>query len=129
MRPNPTHLLSLSEDKNDEAEVLDQGMTSYVSTKDMCEIINLLHYLALTGMIEDDMWIIDSGASRHMTGDQARISNLNEKKTSYKVDLGDKSTYPIEGFGQASIKLESCNHVHLRDVLYVPGLKKNIVLI
>jgi hypothetical protein len=35
MRPNSTHLLALSEDRNDEVEVLDQGMTSYQSTKDV----------------------------------------------------------------------------------------------
>jgi hypothetical protein len=95
----------------------------------MSETISLLHYSALTGMIEDDMWIIDSGASRHMTGDQARLSNLNEKKTSYKVELGDKTTYPVEGFGQASIKMKTCNYVHLSNVLYVPGLEKNLVSI
>jgi hypothetical protein len=129
MRPNSTHLLALSEDRNDEVEVLDQGMTSYQSTEDMCETISLLHYSALTGTIEYDMWIINSGASRHMTGDQARLSNLNERKTSYKVELGDKSTYPVEGFGKASVKLESGNHVHLSNVLYVPGLEKNLVSI
>jgi hypothetical protein len=32
------------------------------------------------------MWIIDSGASRHMKEDQAKLSNINEKKTSYKVE-------------------------------------------
>jgi hypothetical protein len=94
MRPNATHLLALSKDRNDKVKVLDQGMTSYQSTEDMCETINLLHYSALTGTIEDDMWIIDSGASRHMTGDQARLSNLNERKTSYKVELGDKKHLP-----------------------------------
>jgi hypothetical protein len=129
MRHNSTHLSTFSEVRNDEVEVLDQGMTSYQSTEDMCEIIILSHYSALTGMIEDDMWIIDSGASMHMTGDQARLSNLNERKTSYKVELGDKSTYPVEGFGQASIKLESGNHVHLSNVLYVPGLEKSLVSI
>jgi hypothetical protein len=62
-------------------------------------------------------------------GDQARVSNLNEKKTSYKVELGDKSTYPVKGFGQASVKLKTSNNVHLRNVLYVPGLEKNLVSI
>jgi hypothetical protein len=124
MHPNSVLLLALSEDRNDEVEFLDQSVTSYQSTEDMCEIISLLHYSTLTGTIEDDMWIIDSGASRHMTGDQARLSNLNERKTSYKVELGDKSTYPVEGFGQAFVKLESGNHVHLSNVLYVPGLEK-----
>jgi hypothetical protein len=95
----------------------------------MSETINLLHYSALTRTIEYDMWIIDSGASRHMMGDQARLSNLNEKKTLYKVELGDKTTYPVEGFGQASIKMKKGNYVHLRNVLYVPGLENNLVTI
>jgi hypothetical protein len=129
MRPNLAHLLTFSEERKYAVEVLDQGMTNYQSTEDMYEKISLLHYSALTETIEDDMWIIDSGASRHMTGDQARLSDLNVRKTLYKVELGDKSTYPIEGFGQASIKLESGNHVHLSNVLYVPGLEKNLVSI
>jgi hypothetical protein len=129
MRPNLSHLLALLEYRNDEVEFLDQGMTSYQSTEDMSETISLLHYSTLTRTIEDDMWIIDSGASRHMMGDQARLSNLNEKKTSYKVELGDKTTYPMEGFGQASIKMKIGNYVHLRNVLYVPGLENNLVSI
>jgi hypothetical protein len=129
MRPSSAHLLSPSEDRNVRFEVLDQGMTCYQSTEDMSENISLLHYSTLTGTIEDDMWIIDSGASRHMTGDQTRLLNINEKKTSYKVDLGDKSTYPVEGFGQASVKLKTGNNVHLSNVLYVPGLEKNLVAI
>jgi hypothetical protein len=85
MHPNSAHLLALSEYRNDKVEVLDQGMTSYQSIEDMCETISLLHYSTLTKMIEYDMWIIDSGASRHMKTNQARLSNLNEKKTSYKL--------------------------------------------
>jgi hypothetical protein len=103
VHPSLAHLLALSEDINFKVEVLDQGMTSHQSTKVMSEKTSHLHYSALTGTIEDDMWIIDSGASRHMTGDQTRLSNINEKKTSYKVELGDKITFPVEGFGQASI--------------------------
>jgi hypothetical protein len=129
VRLSPTHLLALSEGRNVKVEVLDQGMTSHQSTEVMSEKTSHLHYSTLTGTIEDDMWIIDSGASRHMTGDQARLSNLNEKKTSYKVELGDKSTYPVEGFGQASVKLKTGNNVHLSNVLYVPGLEKNLVSI
>jgi hypothetical protein len=120
--------LALSEDINDKVEVLDQGMTSYQSTEDMSETISLLHYSTLTGAIEDDMWIINR-ASRHMMGDQARLSNLNEKKTSYKLELGDKTTYPVEAFGQASIKMKTGNYVHLSNVLYVPGLENNLVSI
>jgi hypothetical protein len=129
MRHSLVHPLALSEDINVRVEVLDQGMTNYQSTKEMSEKISLLHYSTLTGTIEDDMWIIDSGASRHMMRDQARLSNLNEKNTSYKVEIGNKSTYLVEGFGQASVKLKTGNNVHLSNVLYVPGLEKNLVSI
>jgi hypothetical protein len=95
----------------------------------MNEKTSHLHYSTLIGTIEDDMWIINSGASRNMTGDQPKLSNLNENKTSYKVELGDKSTYQVEGFGQASVKLKTGNNVHLSNVLYVPGLEKNLVSI
>jgi hypothetical protein len=95
----------------------------------MNEKMDHLNYSTLTGTLEYDMWIIDSGASRHMTGDQVRLSNLNEKRTSYKVEFGDKNTYPFEGIGQASIKLKTSNNVHLRNVLYVPGLENNLVSI
>jgi hypothetical protein len=64
-----------------------------------------------------------------MTGDQARLSNLNENRTFYKVELGDKNTYPVEGIGQESIKLKTGNNVHLSNVLYVPSLEKNRVSI
>jgi hypothetical protein len=129
MCPSSVYLLALLEDINIKVEFLDQSMTNYHSTEDLSETISLLHYSILTGTIEDGMWIIDSGASRHMTGDQAKLSNLNEKKTSYKVELGDKITYPVEGFGQASVKLKIGNNVHLRNVLYVPCLEKNLVSI
>jgi hypothetical protein len=35
----------------------------------------------------------------------------------------------MEGFGQASIKIKTCNYVHLSNVLYVPGLENNLVSI
>jgi hypothetical protein len=35
----------------------------------------------------------------------------------------------VEGFGQAAIKMKIGNYVHLRNVLYVPGLEKNLVSI
>jgi hypothetical protein len=87
------------------------------------------HYSSLTRTLEDDMWIIDSGASKNMTRGQVRLSSLNEKKTSYKLELGDKNTYLVKGIGQASIKLKSGNNVHLSNVLYVLVLENNLLSI
>jgi hypothetical protein len=121
---SPAHLLALSEGRNVKVEILGQSLTRHKSTEVMNEKTSHLHYLALTGTLEDDMWIIDSGVSRHIARDQAKLSNLNEKKTAYKVELGNKNTYPVEGIGQASVKLKTCNNVHLSNVLYVPGLER-----
>jgi hypothetical protein len=73
---SPVQILALSEGRNVKIEILGQSLTSYQLTEIMNEKMNHLHYSTLIGTLEDDMWIIDSGYSRHMTGDQARLSNL-----------------------------------------------------
>jgi hypothetical protein len=87
------------------------------------------YYSTITGSFEHDMWLIDSGASRHMAGDSENISSIKEKKISHKVELGDNNSYAVKGLGKASIKMESGNNVHLSNVLYVLGLKKNLLSI
>jgi hypothetical protein len=52
------------------------------------------------------MWLIDSGASRHMTGERVNLSSMMEKRTSHRVELGDNNSYAVKGIGQASIKIE-----------------------
>jgi hypothetical protein len=71
VRLSPMHLLALSEGKNIEVEILGQSqcLTNYQSIEIMNEMTDHLHYSALTGTFEDGMWIIDSGASKHMTGE------------------------------------------------------------
>ena len=78
VRLSPTHLLTLSEGKNVKVEILgqsqcltskSQSLTNHQSTKIMNEKTYHLHYSALIGTLEDDMWIIDIGASTHMIRD------------------------------------------------------------
>ena len=45
------------------------------------------------------------------------------------MKLGDNYQYPIKGVGEASYKLESGKLLKMKDVLYVPGLKKNLLSI
>ena len=73
--------------------------------------------------------MINSGASKHMTGFKESLSCLEQKESPHKVNLGDDSQYPIKGIGEASYKLDSGNPMKMKDVLYVPGLKKNILSI
>ena len=84
---------------------------------------------SLSGTIIDTehIWVIDSGASKHMSGFKDSISNVRKKRFRTKVELGDNGTYAIEGIGSTSLKLESNWSLHLEEVLYVPGLEKNLL--
>ena len=86
---------------------------------------------ALSGTITDveHIWLIDNGASRHMNGFKDSISNVRRKRFHIKVELGDNGTYAIEGIGSTSLKLDSGWCLHLEEILYVPGLKKNLLSI
>ena len=77
---------------------------------------------ALSGTITDaeQIWLIDSGASRHMTRYKDSISNVQKKRFHTKVELGDNGTYAIEGIGSTSLKLESGWSLHLEEIMYVP---------
>ena len=86
---------------------------------------------ALTGTIThgNDTWIVDSGASKHMTGYKDCLSTLVKKESHQKVKLGDDYQYPIKGVREASYKLKPKKLVKMKDVLYVPSLKKNLLSI
>ena len=86
---------------------------------------------ALTGTVtsRNDTWLVDSGASKHMTGFKDYLSTLIERESPQKVKLGDDYQYPIKGVGEASYKLESGKLLKMKNVLYVPGLKKNLLSI
>ena len=74
-------------------------------------------------------WYIDSGASSHMKGAHEMFSKLSQTKIDVKVVLGDDSTVRVVGHGTITFQRESMNPMVLRDVLYVPGLKKNLVFV
>ena len=51
------------------------------------------------------------------------------KDSPHKVKLGDDSQYPIKGEGEASYCLESGKRMKMQKILFVPGLKKNLLSI
>jgi hypothetical protein len=64
-----------------------------------------------------------------MTGQRDVLSCLSEKKFSQKVTLGYYYQYPIKGVGESNYKLNSGTPMKMKDVLCVPGLKKNLLSI
>ena len=54
---------------------------------------------------------------------------LSEHESPHKVKLGDDYQYPIKGSGESSYKLDFGKSMKMKDVLFVPGLKKNLLSI
>ena len=64
-----------------------------------------------------------------MTGYKDSLSCLVQKESPHKVMLEDDSQYPIKGIGEASYKLDFGKPMKMKYVLYVTGLKKNLLSI
>ena len=74
-------------------------------------------------------WLVDSGASRHMTKDLRLLIGFQEFKIPQKVGLGDGSTVEAVGVGDVNVnmKFEGLNkQATLYNVLYVPKLTHNL---
>ena len=82
-------------------------------------------FSAFSGTFQDeDIWVIDSGASRHMIGHSKQLKTLSKGKSAYSVEIGDNKIYLVKGIGSNSIRLKYGSNIHLNDILFVPGLHK-----
>jgi hypothetical protein len=52
---------------------------------------------------------------------------LTEKKSFVEVEMGDEATYSIQGIGSTSFQLDSDTTLKITKILYVPGIKKNLL--
>ena len=99
----------------------------------MAKVIRKEYYLisALSGSIScsSETWLVDNGASMHMTGYRSALRDLTEKKSFVHVELGDDATYAIQGVGSTSFQLYSGVILHIEEILFVLGLKKNLLSI
>jgi hypothetical protein len=73
----------------------------------------------LSGTIptDSDTWLIDSGASRHMTGYRDHLIDLVAKESILHVVLGDNARYTMKGVGTSTFQLDSDIPLQLSEVL------------
>ena len=64
-----------------------------------------------------------------MTGLKESFVKLSEHESPHKVKLGDDYQYPIKGIGESSYKLDFGKSMKMKDVLFILGLKKNLLSI
>ena len=62
-----------------------------------------------------------------MTGARDQFSQFSERRLNLEVELGDESIVIVVGVGTVSFQRESLPPLAVSKVLYVPGLKKNLI--
>jgi hypothetical protein len=91
---------------------------------------DFLSVFALSGTVSSSgTWLVDSGASRHMTRSHESLTSLSKEDSGLQVELGDNAKFAVKGVGAAAFQLESRKPLKMSDVLYVSGLKKNLLSI
>ena len=62
-----------------------------------------------------------------MTGFKETLASIKTKQFHKKVELADGSTFDIKGVGSTNIQLDLGMLINVEEILYVPGLKKNVL--
>lgn len=75
----------------------------------------------------DSGWYLDLGATQHLSGNRSNFSTLDEYSGNIKIVGGQ--IHPISGRSNVHFSLPSGEIEDVHGVLYVPGQKKNLLLI
>jgi hypothetical protein len=75
------------------------------------------------------VWHIDSGASSHMTRVHDYFSNLKEGERDLYIEMGNNAKCQAGGHGIVTFQRESGKPLMVKDVLYVSGMKKNLIFV
>ncbi|XP_024200625.1 uncharacterized protein LOC112203962 [Rosa chinensis] len=99
-------------------------MTS-VSTNNSPTYIEATCLVALTALADKrkDFWYVDSGCSRHMTGDKSWFISFEDESTTGSVTFGDGRKAKI----LARVTVNTPGIPNLKNVLYVEGLTANLI--
>ena len=75
---------------------------------------------------DNGVWVLDTGASNHMTSTRSALTQLDEGVCG-TVRFGDGSSFNIEGIGSMVMEDRQSAHKVLTEVYYIPKLKSNII--
>jgi hypothetical protein len=75
---------------------------------------------------DSDAWFVDSEASVHMTCNKNWYANFKETDNIYLVD---DNAHQIKGYGDIPVTLSNGTFHYIRNVVYVPGIKKKLIYV
>eukprot|EP00253_Pinus_taeda_P029456 PITA_29456 len=76
-----------------------------------------------------DTLFVDSGASIHMTRNKQWFEDFKETSSGANIYLGDDIGNQIKDYGNIPVVLPNGNIRHIHNVMYVLGIKKNLIFV
>ena len=83
----------------------------------------------LAGSASSEVWYIDSGASRHMTGIRECFSDYQEERMNFQITMGNKAKCTPVGRGTIVFQTEAGEPLRATNVLHFPGLGMNLLFV
>ena len=71
-------------------------------------------------------WYLNSGASNHVTGNRDLLVDVKPTEHNRVVHTAGGQSLPVKGVGSVVIKLPNGEIKTIGNILYVPGLTKNL---
>ncbi|GAU33426.1 hypothetical protein TSUD_380620 [Trifolium subterraneum] len=107
-----------SQDTEEEANVAQDGSTS---EDDVSFMVTITDETA-----ESMVWYFDTGCSNHMTGNKSILTDFN-KCLNTRIKLANGNFIAAEGMGNVVIQRSNGKKTVIEKVLYVPGMKCNLM--
>ena len=82
----------------------------------------------LSNQVSSKSWVTDSGSFWYITEYKEVLGSISEEVND-EVTIGDNSTHSVKGIGYCTLKLKSVISLHLKGVLYVPRIKRNLIFV
>ena len=109
--------------KNDEANMAQDFWACVVT----CHYDATLHSKCMIVNEADSDWFFDSGASKHITSCKSFFVSLKDAPKGGHVVCANNASYPIIGVGEIELTSANGGVILLKNALYVPGIKKNLI--
>ncbi|KAI3728565.1 hypothetical protein L6452_17203 [Arctium lappa] len=72
-------------------------------------------------------WWVDIGATHHVCHDKSNFISFKVVDDGQNLYMGNAATTDVKGIGDVLLKMTSGKELKIRDVLYAPELRKNLV--
>ncbi|KAD7478579.1 hypothetical protein E3N88_01715 [Mikania micrantha] len=96
---------------------------------DFNSVKNYVSFISESFYVQDDemAWWVDSGATSHVCKDLRWFEEFKPIEDGSMLRMGNVATEPIKGIGKVKLVFTSGKQLLLDCVLYVPGIRKNLL--